>query len=110
MIYNCKIIKIHDNNNLTIQVSLFNVLINQRIRFYGLSFESIRSSDREKKIKADITLKEIRKKLQEGTYCQVEPKKGLKGIYYGTFYVDGENINQYLLENGFGKLKIEKCK
>jgi hypothetical protein len=110
MKYDCKIIKIHDTNNLTIQVKVFNAYINQNIRFYGIRFESIRSSIREKKIKADDTLREIRKKLQEGTLCQVEVKKGLKGVYYGIFYLGSDNLNQYFLDNGFAKLKIEKCK
>lgn len=110
MKYDCKIIKIHDTNNLTIQVKVFNAYINQSIRFYGVRFESIRAAIREKKIKADDTLREIRKLLQEGTLAKVEVKKGLKGVYYGTFYIGENNVNEYLLENGFGKIKIEKCK
>lgn len=110
MKYNCKIIKIHDTNNLTIQVKVFNVFVNQKIRFYGVRMESIRSSVLEKKKKADLTIKEVRKYLQEGTICEVEVRKGLKDIYYGIFYVNELNVNEHLLENGWGKLKIEKCK
>ncbi len=106
--YRGVLVKIVDTNNIRVDIlALGNIwLRNQKLRLHGISCPKWRSEVPEVKTAADLAMKEIKKHI-----CQ-----GREYVFkiYGRdrmsceIFVDGMNLNQHLLENGYALINFLK--
>ena len=103
-IYNAFVKSVYDGDTITCDVACgFGVeLKKQKIRLYGLNTPEVRGEEKEKGIIVRDKLREriLEKNIQLKT---IKDKKGKYGRYLGIVYLEGENINDWLIENNFAK-------
>ena len=92
--------RIYDGDTITCTVKCgFGVeLVKQKIRLYGINCPEVRGESRELGLIARDKLRE--KILGKEIYLKtVKDKKGKYGRYLGTVFFEGENINEWLVQN-----------
>ena len=100
-IYSARVDRIYDGDTITCTINCgFGVhLLKQKIRLYGLNSPEVRGKEREQGL---VARDKLREKIQGETVMlkTLKDKKGKYGRYLGILYLDGENINDWLIENG----------
>jgi micrococcal nuclease len=102
--YKGTVTKVYDGDTITINFSLgFHTwIMKQIIRLQGVNTPEVRGESKEQgKISRDALAARIL-----GKDVIIKTKKGDKkdkyGRWLGVIYLDGENINQWLIDNGYG--------
>jgi micrococcal nuclease len=87
-----------DTVTCTIDCGFEVLLQKQKIRLYGLNTPEVRGEEREQGIISRDRLREriLDKDIQIKT---IKDKKGKYGRYLGIIFLDGENINDWLINN-----------
>lgn len=106
--YEVLVKKIQDCNHLKVDVIGFNmVLMNKKVRLYGVKCHEWRSKDPFEKASADLAMMEIKKWVKLGgkylAYLQGNERPQIQ------LFVDGEiTLNEKLLSGGFGQYFQQK--
>ena len=99
-VYNAHVDSVYDGDTITCTIDCgFEVLLQkQKIRLYGLNTPEVRGEEREQGIISRDRLREriLDKDIQIKT---IKDKKGKYGRYLGIIFLDGENINDWLINN-----------
>ena len=103
-VYSAHVDSVYDGDTITCSIDLgFGVVMKkQKIRLFGINTPEVRGPERslglvsrdklrERILDKDIVLKTVR------------DKKGKYGRYLGIVFIDDENINDWLVENGLAK-------
>ena len=102
--YKAKVTKVYDGDTITVDIDLgfFIWTKDQTIRLTGINTPEIRGEERpEGLISADaLRLRILNKEVILATQ---KDSKGKYGRWLATVYLDGENINQWLLDEGYAK-------
>jgi micrococcal nuclease len=102
--YKAKVIKVYDGDTITVDIDLgFAVnLHKQSIRLYGIDTPELRGDERPEglKIKEILSSQILGKEVILKTY---KDKKGKYGRWLAEVYLNGLNINKWLLENNYAK-------
>lgn len=99
--YKADIISIYDGDTVTAIVDLgFNTHTKQSIRLYGIDAPEVKGETRGEGLKSRDWL--ITKILNKSVIIKtIKDKKGKYGRYLGILYLNGENINDSLVSNGY---------
>ena len=105
-VYNAHVDKVYDGDTITCSIDCgFGIIMKkQKIRLYGLNTKEVRGKEREEGLIARDKLRELilNKNIVLKT---VKDKKGKYGRYLGIIFYDNDNINDWLINNGYA----EKC-
>ena len=98
--YKAKIISVYDGDTVTALVDLgFNVTTKIKIRLSGIDTPEIRGSEREDGLVSRDFLRSL--VLDKEIILQTfKDKTGKYGRYIGVLHLDGQNINELLVETG----------
>lgn len=102
--YRAYVESVYDGDTITCSIDCgFNFLMKkQKIRLLGIDTPEIRGEERERAIYVRDKLRE--KILNKNIIIKTEKdKKGKYGRYLATIYYNNENINDWLIENGYAK-------
>lgn len=101
--YRAFVDKIYDGDTVTCTIDCgFNLsMTNQKIRLYGINCPEVRGAQKTAGI---ISRDMLRKKIMHKHVLlqTFKDKKGKYGRYLGTLFLDGENINEWIVHNGYG--------
>ncbi|MCT4628440.1 thermonuclease family protein [Winogradskyella sp.] len=101
--YKAKIIDVYDGDTITALVDLgFLVSREMKFRLYGIDTPELRGVEREEGIKVRDILRE-RILDKEVVIYSFKDKQGKYGRYLASVLLDGEDINQWLVGNGYAK-------
>ena len=103
--YRALVRKVYDGDTITVDIDLgFDMILrNQKIRLLGINTPEIRGKQREAGLKSRDALRQrigskwIIIKTQQD-------KKGKYGRWLGTLFLESENINEWLLKEGFAEV------
>ena len=102
-IYKASLESIYDGDTITCTVDCgFGVkLTKQKFPLFGINCPEMRGDD---KIKGRESRDALRSKLENKKILikTVKDKKGKYGRYLGIIYLGDENINDWIVENGYG--------
>ena len=96
--------KVYDGDTITVDFDLgFDILLkNQKIRLLGIDAPEVRGKERQEGLKSrDALRSRIANKWV--TIKTEKDKKGKYGRWLGTVILDEENINKWLINEGFAK-------
>jgi micrococcal nuclease len=100
--YRALVRKVYDGDTITVDIDLgFDVILkNQRIRLLGIDTPEIRGEEREKGL---ISRNALRERIGNKwvTIKTKQDKKGKYGRWLGTIYIEQENINIWLISEGY---------
>jgi len=98
--YKAKIISVYDGDTVTALVDLgFNITTKIKIRLSGIDTPEIRGSEREDGLVSRDFLRSL--VLDKEIILQTfKDKTGKYGRYIGVLHLDGQNINELLVETG----------
>lgn len=101
--YKCKIIKVYDGDTCTGEISMpFNFQFETTFRLAGIDTPELRGDEREDGLISRDVLRD--KVLNKNvTVITEKDKAGKYGRYLGTFRYRNQNINKFLLENGYAE-------
>jgi len=106
--YRADIRRVVDGDTVDVDIDLgFNVwLRNERLRLYGIDTPEVKGSTKAEGLAAkNALIQKVRGK--QVTICTVKARKGTKdrkgkfGRYLATIWINGENVNAWLVSNGF---------
>jgi micrococcal nuclease len=103
--YRAKIISVYDGDTVTALVDLgFGITNKIKIRLKGINTPEIRGSERPRGLVSRDFLREkvLNKDIIVETF---KDKKGKYGRYIGTLWLDEENVNKLLVEQGYAEIK-----
>jgi micrococcal nuclease len=103
--YRAKIISVYDGDTVTALVDLgFGITNKIKIRLKGINTPEIRGSERPRGL---ISRDFLRKKvLNKDVIVETfKDKKGKYGRYIGTLWLDEENVNELLVEQGYAEIR-----
>ncbi len=101
--YKAKIISVYDGDTVTAVVDLgFLVSKEMKLRLFGIDTPELRGEERPQGLIVRDILREriLNKEVIINSY---KDKQGKYGRYLATILLDGEDINQWLLDNGHAK-------
>ena len=104
--YPSEVTSIYDGDTITLEVSLgFGLSKIERIRLYGIDAPEVRGSERYEGLKSRDALRKkiLHKEVRLETLKK--DKKGKYGRTIGTIWIDGENVNKWMVINGFAEEK-----
>jgi len=101
--YKATCISVYDGDTVTLDISLgFGVTMREKIRLLGINTPEVRGKERELGLISRDRLRE----LIDGKDVIIvthKDKGGKYGRLLATIYLDGVNINQQLVDEGFAK-------
>ena len=104
--YNATLLRVVDGDTLDASIDLgFDVWVKKRVRLYGINAPESRTRDLEEK-KKGIAAKEKLQELLEasnGIFVIKSHGVGKYGRCLGVIYIDDDNINERLINEGFAK-------
>ena len=103
--YRAKIISVYDGDTVTALVDLgFGITNKIKIRLKGINTPEIRGSERPRGL---VSRDFLRKKvLNKDVIVETfKDKKGKYGRYIGTLWLDEENVNELLVEQGYAEIR-----
>ncbi len=109
--YNAKLIRVIDGDTIDASIDLgFDVWVKKRIRLYGIDAPESRTRDLEEKKKGIETKEKLEQLLEanEGTFTVRSEGVGKYGRCLGVIIVDGNNINESLVKEGYAKEYLKK--
>src|SRR6056297_1383530 len=101
-IYNAYVSDVYDGDTITVTIDCgFGLKMEkQKIRLYGIDTPEVRGEEKEKGKKVRDILRE--KVLKKDIILKtIKDKKGKYGRYLGILFLDGENLNEWLVKNGY---------
>ncbi len=102
--YKATVTKVYDGDTITVDFDLgFGILIRkQKIRLYGINTPEVRGSEKPEGIISRDALREriLGKVVTIKTF---RDKKGKYGRWLGEVFIGEENINKWLISEGYGK-------
>ena len=110
--YKAKILKVLDGDTVDIDLDLgFNIVFsNQRVRMAGIDTPESRTTDKEEKIRGNLSKKKLAEKLPIGSYVTIETQKSDNnddkfGRILAIFVLeDGTSLNQWMIDNNYAVL------
>ena len=103
-VYNAHVDRVYDGDTVTCSIDCgFGIVMKkQKIRLYGINCKEVRGEERKEGLIARDKLRE--KILDKDIIIKtVKDKKGKYGRYLGIIYYQNENINDWLVENGYAE-------
>jgi len=104
--YNAKITAVYDGDTVTADIDCgFQIWKKgEKLRLFGINTPEVRGDAREEGLKSRNFLRSLilNKKVEVHT---VKDKKGKYGRYLATIFLNGKNINEFLVEKGYGEFK-----
>ena len=103
--YRAKIVKVYDGDTVTAVVDLgFGITNKIKVRLKGINTPELRGDERALGIISRDFLREkiLNKDIVVETF---KDKKGKYGRYIGTLWINDENINELLVEQGLAEKK-----
>lgn len=106
--YDAQIIDVYDGDTVTIDIDLgFDAhVLNQKFRLYGVDAPELRGENKEAGKTAKQALKE-RVLGKEVLIHTIKDKKDKYGRWLCEIWLDGENINQWLIDSGHARIYTE---
>jgi micrococcal nuclease len=103
--YRAKIISVYDGDTVTALVDLgFGITNKIKIRLKGINTPELRGAERPRGLVSRDFLRE--KILDKDIIVETfRDKKGKYGRYIGTLWLDEENINELLVEQGYAETR-----
>ena len=106
--YNAEVTRVVDGDTVDALVDLgFNTYSKQRIRLYGINTPEIRTRDKIEKKAGLAAMARLEELLADNdNRCVIRTsldKKGKYGRWLGEVFVEDENINQWLISEGYAK-------
>ena len=102
-VYNEIVTSVYDGDTITCDIDCgFGVILQkQKVRLYGLNTPEVRG---EEKVEGIISRDKLREKIdKKNVHLEtIKDKKGKYGRYLGIIHLNGENINDWLIENKLG--------
>jgi micrococcal nuclease len=102
--YNAKVVKVYDGDTITVNFDLgFGIMLNkQKIRLYGINTPEVRGDSKEQGI---ISRDALRKRiLKKNIIIKTHrDKKGKYGRWLGEVFLADENLNEWLVKEGYAK-------
>ena len=102
--YKAKVTKVYDGDTITVDFDLgFGILIRkQKIRLVGINTPEVRGPEKPQGI---ISRNALRQRIlgKEVIIKTSKDKKGKYGRWLGEVFVEDENINQWLITEGYAK-------
>jgi len=102
--YKAKVTKVYDGDTITVDFDLgFGILIRkQKIRLLGINTPEVRGPEKPQGI---ISRNALRQRIlgKEVIIKTSKDKKGKYGRWLGEVFVEDENINQWLITEGYAK-------
>lgn len=108
--YNAKLIRVIDGDTIDAIIDLgFNVWVEKRIRLYGIDAPESRTRDLEEKKKGIESKKRLQELIEEnkGTFILKSHGVGKYGRCLGTLIIEGSNLNEKLVLEGYAKEYIK---
>ena len=110
--YKAKILKVLDGDTVDIDLDLgFNIVLsNQRVRMAGIDTPESRTTDKEEKIRGNLSKKKLAEKLPIGSYVKIETQRSDNnddkfGRILAIFILeDGTSLNQWMIDNNYAVL------
>ena len=118
--YKSKIVRIVDGDTVDVDFDLgFDIIMSkQRVRLYGIDTPESRTKDKEEKYYGKLSSAFLQEHCPKGSYITLRThldKKGKFGRILGELIVEGNNLNQLMIEknlavayHGQSKTDIEK--
>ena len=101
--YKATIIDVYDGDTVTAKVDLgFLISQEMKLRLYGIDTPELRGSEREEGLKVRDILREMILD-QEVIINTYKDKQGKYGRYLANIFLNGIDINEWLLDNGHAK-------
>jgi len=104
-IYKAKCTSVYDGDSITLDIDLgFNhTMSDQKIRLYGINTPEIRGDEREAGL---VSAERLRGLIlgKEIMLVSHKDKSGKYGRWLGTIYLEGQNLNQLLVDEGLAEL------
>ena len=103
--YRAKIISVYDGDTVTALVDLgFGITNKIKIRLKGINTPELRGAERPRGLVSRDFLRE--KILDKDIIVETfRDKKGKYGRYIGTLWLDEENVNELLVEQGYAETR-----
>ncbi len=102
--YRAYVRKVYDADTITVDIELgFDIVVkNQKIRLLGIDAPEVRGKERERGL---VSRDQLRGRISNKWIIikTKQDKKGKYGRWLGTVYLDKENINNWLLEEGLAE-------
>ena len=101
--YKAKCVSVYDGDTVTLDISLgFNITMREKIRLLGINTPEVRGKE---KLDGLISRDRLRELIDYKDVIIVthKDKGGKYGRLLATIYLDGVNINQQLVDEGFAK-------
>ncbi len=109
--YSAKLIRVIDGDTIDASIDLgFDVWVKKRIRLYGIDAPESRTRDLEEKKKGIETKEKLEQLLEanEGIFTVRSKGVGKFGRCLGIIIIDGDNINESLVKEGYAKEYLKK--
>ena len=102
--YNAIVRRVVDGDTMDVTLDLgFDILYNNRIRFYGINAPESRTSDPEEKVRGLAAKDRVKELCPVGSSVIIKTTKQGRGKYgriLGEILVEGVSVNQLLVEEG----------
>ena len=117
--YKCEVIKVVDGDTVDVNIDVgFSIFHKARVRMYGMDTPESRTRDLDEKARGLISKQFILDKVANAKEIVIKTQKDGKGKFgrvLGKIFIDGENINQSMIDQslaveyyGQSKEDIEK--
>ena len=102
--YSCKVDRVVDGDTIDVVLDLgFDILYRCRVRLYGIDTPESRTRNKDEKVRGKLAGSFLQDAVDKGNKVIIETKlkdsKGKFGRVLGNVIVDGENINQLMIDN-----------
>lgn len=101
-VYNAFVTDVYDGDTITVTIDCgFGLRMEkQKIRLYGIDTPEVRGDE---KVKGKLVRNILREKILNKHIIlkTIKDKKGKYGRYLGIVFIDGIDINKWLVENGY---------
>ena len=102
--YSCKVNRVVDGDTIDVVLDLgFDILYRCRVRLYGIDTPESRTRNKDEKVRGKLAGSFLQDAVDKGNKVIIETKlkdsKGKFGRVLGNVIVDGENINQLMIDN-----------
>ena len=104
--YGSKVISVYDGDTITVSMYLgLGISKEEKIRMYGINAPEMRGAEKAKgKVSRDALRKKI---LGKDIVLKTidDDKRGKYGRLLGVVYIDGVNVNEWMVEKGYAVFK-----
>ena len=100
-----KCVNVYDGDTVKVVFPVLSKLFKFNCRIVGVDTPEIRTRNKVEKEYGLLVRDKLREKIlnKDIQIKTIKDKKGKYGRYLGIIFLDGENINEWLIENGFAE-------